>query len=544
MAYSLSKLSGADPTLDSLRQMARACFKAVALPTSSRPPATATASPLVIYNAVSSAPTMDDDILSAYDTTPKTKGKFAGSTVRTPDNVKVTNTSRSPRATFSPASFSPSAGNVSAKYLQRTNAGDVVFSHGDTKGRSWRPADDCRLRPAIQPLAGAPPVPADARYMFQQMRDGAAVLDYSVDWLGSQLVTKHDLGHPTRLDSASPEQVWVVGRVCCDGTGRLNPCSVMLEGLRSLSSGVATPCNLRLLTRYSLFPGQVVALQATNHSGEQLLAHALHTDVTLPLPTIPPRLGPAEELELVVAAGPFTQMDTLGYQPLEDLVAYVRLHRPHVLLLIGPFIDCNHGLVADGSLAQTFQSFFDKLLDGILEPLAESGTQVVLVPSPRDAHHHAVYPCPPYSLRRQYAGVHLASDPCVLDVQGVVVAATSVDTLLHLGKEEISMPAQSGDRLGRLASHVLAQQSFYPLYPSDESLSVDAELWEQHARLPVSPHLLLLPSDLRFFIKELSGCVVVNPERLAKGVVGGSFARLVVSVVEDHTSVSGEIVKI
>jgi hypothetical protein len=32
----------------------------------------------------------------------------------------------------------------------------------------------------------------------------------------------------------------------------------------------------------------------------------------------------------------------------------------------------------------------------------------------------------------------LAPDPCVVDIHGLVIGATSTDVLLHLGKEEIS----------------------------------------------------------------------------------------------------------
>jgi DNA polymerase alpha subunit B len=61
-----------------------------------------------------------------------------------------------------------------------------------------------------------------------------------------------------------------------------------------------------------------------------------------------------------------------------------------------------------------------------------------MVPSWRDAHHHAVYPVPPYVLRKQYSRLTLAPDPCVVDIQGLKIGITSTDVLLHLGKEEIS----------------------------------------------------------------------------------------------------------
>jgi len=57
------------------------------------------------------------------------------------------------------------------------------------------------------------------------------------------------------------------------------------------------------------------------------------------------------------------------------------------------------------------------------------------------------------------------------------------------------------DTLGRIAGHILCQQSFYPLYPPAEEMNLDLELWARYASLDVTPHILILPSDLRCFIK-------------------------------------------
>lgn len=86
--------------------------------------------------------------------------------------------------------------------------------------------------------------------------------------------------------------------------------------------------------------------------------------------------------------------------------------------------------------------------------------------------------------------------------------------------------------------------------------------------MPVKPHVLVLPSDLRFFLKvkiesgvlqtfilnvhfhlqNVEDTLVVNPERLAKGVAGGTFARLEISKPADDKSfcdsVKAQVVKI
>ena len=80
------------------------------------------------------------------------------------------------------------------------------------------------------------------------------------------------------------------------------------------------------------------------------------------------------------------------------------------------------------------------------------------------------------------------------------------------------------------------QGSFYPLYPPSEEMSVDYEQLESKATMHRSlsfshssffirdrsraPHLLLLPSDLSHFVREVENCMVVNPGRVTRGQVG------------------------
>merc|ERR1712098_528176 len=94
---------------------------------------------------------------------------------------------------------------------------------------------------------------------------------------------------------------------------------------------------------------------------------------------------------------------------------------------------------------------------------------------------------------------------------GVTVALTSADILFHLGKEELSFP-------------LIHQGNMYPLYPPSEELNVDYESLEQYALLDKAPHLMILPSDLTHFVRDLTGTTVLNPGRLTKGTGPGTFS--------------------
>ena len=41
----------------------------------------------------------------------------------------------------------------------------------------------------------------------------------------------------------------------------------------------------------------------------------------------------------MVASGPFTSRQNLRYDTLQDLMTLVRRDQPHVLVLMGPFVD-------------------------------------------------------------------------------------------------------------------------------------------------------------------------------------------------------------
>ena len=52
-------------------------------------------------------------------------------------------------------------------------------------------------------------------------------------------------------------KISVVGRVVCDGLGKLNAKSVLLQGSQSSSSSRRVKVDLSHVSKFSLFPGQV-----------------------------------------------------------------------------------------------------------------------------------------------------------------------------------------------------------------------------------------------------------------------------------------------
>ncbi|XP_017602747.1 PREDICTED: DNA polymerase alpha subunit B [Corvus brachyrhynchos] len=434
----------------------------------------------------------EDKLLDAYTTPSKGSQKRSNSTPETP-RPKRAPSSRSPYGLFSPGSFSPSV-TPSQKYSSRGGRGEVVASFGSVQSPAWSGRGGCAVK-----LFGCPEenLTKPYKFMFQKALDVREALAGRVEELGEVLRRHHGLDGFTSTALPAQEPVTVLGQISCDGNGKLNAKSVLLVGDREHSGGAQVPLDLSELPEYSLFPGQVVALEGTNSTGRRMVVSKLYEGIPLPFHT--PTEPMAEQ------SGPFTPSDGVAFEPLSDLLEVVARDRPDVCILLGPFLDAKHEQVESCQLLGSFSDVFRLCLRTIIEGTRSAGSQLVLVPSLRDVAHDFVYPQPPFPFpdlpKEDRARVLLVPEPCTLDIDGVVFGLTSTDLLFHMGAEEISSSSGISDRFTRILRHILTQRSFYPLYPPSEELNVDYENLSAFAALPVTPDVLVTPSELRFFIK-------------------------------------------
>ncbi|XP_014969199.2 DNA polymerase alpha subunit B isoform X3 [Macaca fascicularis] len=417
----------------------------------------------------------EEILLNSYTTPSKGSQKRTISTPETPLTKRSVST-RSPHQLLSPSSFSPSA-TPSQKYNSRSNRGEVVTSFGSAQGVSWSGrggAGNISLK-----VLGCPEVLTGSyKSMFQKLPDIREVLTCKIEELGSELKEHYKIEAFTPL----------------------------------------------------LAPAQVVIMEGINTTGRKLVATKLYEGVPLPFYQPTEEDGDFEQSMVLVACGPYTTSDSITYDPLLDLIAVINHDRPDVCILFGPFLDAKHEQVENCLLTSPFEDIFKQCLRTIIEGTRSSGSHLVFVPSLRDVHHEPVYPQPPFSYsdlsREDKKQVQFVSEPCSLSINGVIFGLTSTDLLFHLGAEEISSSSGTSDRFSRILKHILTQRSYYPLYPPQEDMAIDYEMFYVYAQLPVTPDVLIIPSELRYFVKDVLGCVCVNPGRLTKGQVGGTFARL------------------
>jgi DNA polymerase alpha subunit B len=120
------------------------------------------------------------------------------------------------------------------------------------------------------------------------------------------------------------------------------------------------------------------------------------------------------------------------------------------------------------------------------------------------------------------------SNPCTLKINEIVVGVTSLDPLASLNSSECSKDI---NRMARMAQHLIQQQSYAPVFPPPDNINVDLRHIDKF-KMPVTPDVLLIPSKLAPFAKEIQGSLVINSGTLSKGSTGGTFAMITVHPIE------------
>ncbi|XP_022776256.1 DNA polymerase alpha subunit B-like isoform X6 [Durio zibethinus] len=401
------------------------------------------------------------------------------------------------------------------------------------------------------------------RFIYDRIEDRFNALENRIRNHAAALVASGLYEEPVDPSVASQKSIFAVGMICCDGEGHLNDKSILLQSSVEHSGGQRVRLELNKLSHFSVFPGQVVGIKGHNPSGHCLIASELVDSVPLSF-AADTNLRPAKkqaldeeiqatkfpssptEITLIIAAGPFTTTENLLFEPLKELLTYATRKCTQLLILLGPFIDSEHPQIKKGTVDLSFDEVFRlEVLRMVQDYLGYMGSnaQVVIIPSVRDANHDFVFPQPafdldPLDIKHQITSL---TNPGIFEADEVKIGCCTVDILKHLSGEELSRHSVDGtpsDRLSRLASHILSQRSFYPLYPPAEGVPLDFSLAPEALNISSVPDLLILPSDIKYFVKvvslggtsegeeQMKKCVCINPGRLAKGEGGGTFVEL------------------
>jgi len=183
---------------------------------------------------------------------------------------------------------------------------------------------------------------------------------------------------------------------------------------------------------YSLFPGQIVAVEGMNGTGRKITATKLREGALLPPASSSSRAirkyyydgddvtnmntnaAQTAPLKVISACGPFTTAKSMDYAPFVDLMHVVLEEKPDVVILTGPFVDLRQEAVQSGrvtvddvdneeqeqEIVVDYETVFAQRIAGLIEEVLmeqvddeKSGgdistslqTEFVLVPALEDA---------------------------------------------------------------------------------------------------------------------------------------------------------------
>ncbi|KAL2760463.1 hypothetical protein ACRALDRAFT_2024434 [Sodiomyces alcalophilus JCM 7366] len=416
--------------------------------------------------------------------------------------------------------------------------------------------------------------------LAMKLSEASEILDDRIDEFIELTLQYHSLDLSAIGSAAhqSPNPVIAVGRIASDSPeGKLNAASLILETSRRTGGGQRVALDMTKVHRFSFFPGQIVALRGINTSGHAFVVHEI-----LELPMLPNAASTREALSshrtklrgdpdamdsddaadppplnVLFAAGPYTADDNLDFEPLHALCSRAADTLADAVVLVGPFIDAEHPLVATGDFdlpipeseqdTATMNTVFRHLFAPALHRLsaANPSVTILLVPSVRDViDKHVSWP-QDAPARRELGlpkTARFVSNPMTVSLNETVLGVSSQDILWELRHEELVVaPARDPVTLSRLCRYLLEQRHYFPLFPATDrsrlprtgtteavppGAMLDVSYLKLGEMVNVRPDVMIIPSFLPPFAKVIESVLVINPGTLSKRRGAGTYARM------------------
>lgn len=402
------------------------------------------------------------------------------------------------------------------------------------------------------------------RTMQMKLLESADVLDDQIDRMISLYQDQNktadlQFGNPCM---STQSDILCCGRIVPDNPlydkEILNSTSLFLETSRISGIGQRIPLDLSNLSNYSFFPGQIVVLKGKNPSGKSFIV-----EQNMPLPQLGAPVTSSEELKefqtlqnnqglkVLIASGPFSNLNKLNYDKLDKLVDLINTKiLPQVVILNGPFLDIGNKVVESGEIiidsdqSQPQPKTLDDLFKAIVTPVLkkiDSKIQVILYPNLRDTCiKHCSYPQD--SFDRKKLGLpknfKVFPNPSGFSINEVLIGNSNLDIfkdLRDIYKEDTAII--SNNRFERIVKHIFEQRRYYPIFPGSiktepkqkctdllngaqgeylDGIAVGGSSLETPylglSELGDSlPDVLILPSELKYFAKVIQGVIVINP---------------------------------
>ncbi|KAL3472874.1 DNA polymerase alpha subunit B N-terminal-domain-containing protein [Aspergillus californicus] len=463
-------------------------------------------------------------------------------------------------------------GPQSVPFLERQNPGQTVETinqHLSLPETPMAPFSEARIRPA----ANTDMKKFGYKPMAMRLSEASEILDDRIDEFTAIFEKKYEKEDVTFGSAAaqSTSEVVAVGRIASDATeGKLNPASLVLETSRRTGAGKRVPLNVDSIPSANFFPGQMVALLGINASGKYFSVKEVLPPPLLPAAssTVSTIEGTNERIEeagpsplnVMIASGPYTPDDNLEFEPLREICQKAAESYADGLILMGPFLDIEHPLLASGDFdlpvtdgfdpdTATLTTVFRHCISAPLQKLAAEvpSITILLVPSVRDAvSKHVSWP--QEQLPKKELGLprqaRMLSNPVTFSLNETVIGMCSHDVLYELRREEaLHGKPREANLLTRLSKYLIEQRHFLPIFPPSSrdalpkpgiegGLATGAALDVSYAKLGewwnVRPDILIVPSMLPPFVKVVDSILTINPGTLSKRRAPGTYAQMAI----------------
>ncbi|GAA5927523.1 DNA-directed DNA polymerase alpha subunit POL12 [Sporobolomyces koalae] len=414
------------------------------------------------------------------------------------------------------------------------------------------------------------------RIAYERAMERSEVLDTLIDEAAQIFREYYGIDEFQDPGVQSQDDIIAIGRLCAESdTAKMTENASYLESSRTLGSGhrVLLKFEPDCKTRYAppggggmgLFPGCMVALKGINGGGklfavkEIMMMPPIDPHYSAPSKLLANQYGSGSKqlnghpMSVLVAAGPYTVESDLEYEPLDDFLGLVQEEKPDVLVMLGPFIDAAHPLIAAGDVDELPTELFRTRISTKLVNLVRASprTRVLLIPHGRDLTNvHVAYPQAPFD--REDLGlpksVTMLPNPTSFSVNEVAFGITSVDVFWSLKMQEFykrcpdAEPMPEGTTIDpsakdinqRTGRHLLRQRSFFPIFPSPpgnkrlDPLNLDITHYDL-VKMNTGPDILIAPSVQKAFSRTVDSVIMINPSFLVReGHQAGTFARLTI----------------
>ncbi|KAL5046046.1 hypothetical protein BDW71DRAFT_182684 [Aspergillus fruticulosus] len=455
-------------------------------------------------------------------------------------------------------------------FSERQNPGQTVETINEHLSMPETPMAP-PAEPRIRPAANTDLKKFGYKPMAMRLSEASEILDDRIDEFMAIFEKQYEKEDITFGSAAvqSTSEIVAVGRIASDSPeGKLNPASLVLETSRRTGAGRRVPLNVDSIPSVNFFPGQIVALLGINASGKYFSVKEV-----LPPPLLPPAVSPVPTIEstnerlseggssplnVMIASGPYTADDNLDFEPLKEICQKAAESYADGLILLGPFLDIEHPLLASGDFdlpenidpdTATLTTVFKHYISTPLHELAAAvpSITIALVPSVRDAvSKHVSWP--QEQLPKKELGLpkqaRMVSNPVTFSLNETVIGMCSHDVLYELrGEEALHGKPKEGNLLTRLVKYLVEQRHFLPIFPPSSraalprpgiegGLATGAALDVSYSKLGewwnVRPDILIVPSMLPPFVKVVDSILTINPGTLSKRRAAGTYAQMAI----------------